>query len=130
MADKWKDKLSPDQYSVMRENGTEPPFSGKFLHNEEQGLYSCAACGNELFLSETKFNTGPLDPNAGWPHFAQPINEKSVVLKEDNSYGMSRMEVRCAVCDSHLGHVFPDGSQESGQQYCINSVALNFQPKK
>jgi peptide-methionine (R)-S-oxide reductase len=126
MADEWKGKLTDDQYAVLRQKGTEPPFSGAFLHNEARGTYSCAACGNPLFSSETKFDTGPLDPNTGWPHFWDPINDKSVKLASDDSYGMQRTEVTCAVCGSHLGHVFPDAAQSSGKQYCINSIALDF----
>lgn len=124
--DQWKDKLTTEQYAVMRQKGTEEPFTGKLLHNKEQGVYSCAACGNKLFSSETKYSSGPLDPNTGWPHFWEPLSDQSVKLTPDNSHGMQRTEVTCAVCDSHLGHVFPDASQPSGKQYCVNSIALDF----
>lgn len=124
--DEFKKKLSPEAYAVLREGNTEAPFTGKLLHNSEAGTYRCAACGNSLFSSETKFDSGPSDPNSGWPHFWKPISNDSINLVDDNSYGMQRTEVTCAICGSYLGHVFPDPKPPSGKQYCINSVALDF----
>jgi peptide-methionine (R)-S-oxide reductase len=117
----WKCELTPVQYHVLREAGTEAPFSGKLLHNKEAGTYGCAACGAPLFKSETKFDSG-----SGWPSFYEPLTPDSVELLEDNSLGRARTEVRCASCGSHLGHVFDDGPQPTGQRYCMNSVSLDF----
>ena len=100
----WKEKLTPEQYHVCREGGTERPFSGKFVHNKEHGTYTCAGCGQELFSADTKFDSG-----TGWPSFSDVMNSKNVVLQEDNSHGMHRIEVLCAKCGAHLGHVFNDG---------------------
>jgi peptide-methionine (R)-S-oxide reductase len=117
----WKRELTPEQYRVLREGGTEAPFSGKLLHNKEAGTYACAACGAPLFKSETKFDSG-----CGWPSFYEPLTPDSVTLLEDDSLGMVRTEVRCAACGSHLGHVFDDGPRPTGQRYCMNSVSLDF----
>jgi peptide-methionine (R)-S-oxide reductase len=117
----WKRELTPEQYRVLREGGTEAPFSGKLLHNEESGTYSCGACGAPLFKSETKFDSG-----CGWPSFYEPLTPDAVELLTDDSLGMVRTEVRCASCGSHLGHVFDDGPRPTGQRYCMNSVSLDF----
>ncbi|HEY7982176.1 MAG TPA: peptide-methionine (R)-S-oxide reductase MsrB [Candidatus Eremiobacteraceae bacterium] len=117
----WKRELTPEQYRVLRESGTEAPFSGKLLHNEEAGTYSCGACGAPLFKSETKFDSG-----CGWPSFYEPLTPDAVELLVDDSLGMVRTEVRCSSCGSHLGHVFDDGPRPTGQRYCMNSVSLDF----
>lgn len=120
----WKRKLTPEQYRILREKGTEVPFTGKLLQNKADGMYTCAACGNPLFSSETKFESG-----SGWPSFYDVAKAGAVEVKEDLSHGMQRLEVTCAKCGGHLGHVFEDGPQPTGQRYCINSVCLAFQPK-
>ncbi len=121
----WKDKLTPEQYNVLRNKGTEMAFTGKHVDNHEAGMYSCVACGHELFASDTKFDSG-----SGWPSFTDPANREHVELHEDNAFGMSRTEVSCANCGAHLGHVFPDGpADKGGQRYCINSVCLDFKSK-
>jgi peptide-methionine (R)-S-oxide reductase len=118
----FKQKLTPDQYAVMREGDTEAPFTGKLLGNKEQGTYSCAACSVDLFGSETKFDSG-----SGWPSFYVVKNNKNVELVVDTSHGMQRVEVRCANCGSHLGHLFKDApTTPTGDRYCINSIALDF----
>ena len=117
----WRDLLSAEQYAVLRQAGTEAPFTGALLHNHEDGTYSCAACGAELFDSATKFESG-----SGWPSFYEPKVSEAVELVEDRSHGMVRVEVRCRRCGSHLGHVFPDGPQPTGMRYCMNSLALGF----
>jgi peptide-methionine (R)-S-oxide reductase len=121
----WKQKLTPEQYRVLREAGTEPAFAGEYTDTEAAGLYACAACGRELFSSETKFHSG-----SGWPSFWEAVGSDKVELVDDNTHGMQRVEVRCGNCGSHLGHVFDDGPQPSGQRYCINSAALAFDPTK
>jgi peptide-methionine (R)-S-oxide reductase len=122
----WKEKLTPEQYKVLREKGTEQAFTGKYVDNHESGMYECAACGHPLFSSDTKFESG-----SGWPSFDQPVNRENVELREDNSSFMKRTEVICKNCGSHLGHVFDDGPKETtGQRFCINSCSLNFKPKE
>lgn len=120
----WKKKLTPEQYNVLREKGTEMPFTGKLLNNKENGMYACAACGAELFSSDAKFDSG-----TGWPSFDNPANTKNVELKQDKSLFMKRVEVLCKNCGGHLGHVFDDGPTKTGQRYCINSCSLEFKKK-
>ncbi|MDB5187529.1 MAG: msrB [Candidatus Kaiserbacteria bacterium] len=118
--DEWKEKLNEEQYKVLREKGTEPAFTGKLLHETREGTYNCAACGNPLFKSDAKFESG-----TGWPSFDQAI-PGSVVETSDDSFGMRRTEITCATCGSHLGHVFPDGPTKTGKRYCLNSVCLDL----
>ncbi|HVI60776.1 MAG TPA: peptide-methionine (R)-S-oxide reductase MsrB [Candidatus Saccharimonadales bacterium] len=124
--DEWKAKLTPEKYSILREKGTEAPFSGKLLHNDKTGDYTCGACGQVVFTSDTKFDSG-----SGWPSFYDVANTKAVKLQEDSSHGQRRVEVTCANCGSHLGHVFSDApDQPTGMRFCINSAALDFKEKK
>ncbi len=117
----WRERLTPEQYRVLREAGTEAPFSGELLTNKAEGEYLCAGCGEPLFASDGKY-----DSHCGWPSFTRPVDETAVAELSDDSHGMRRVEVRCAKCDGHLGHVFPDGPGPEGLRYCINSAALEF----
>ncbi|MEM3154341.1 MAG: peptide-methionine (R)-S-oxide reductase MsrB [Candidatus Woesearchaeota archaeon] len=123
--EEWRAKLTPEQYKVLRKKGTEMPGSGKWLKNKKTGMYVCAACGNELFSSDAKFDSG-----TGWPSFSDVAKSDSVELKEDKSHGMDRIEVTCKKCGGHLGHVFDDGPKPTGKRYCINSLALDFKKRR
>lgn len=122
----WRQKLSPEQYHVLREHGTERAFTGKYEKNKATGVYTCAGCGAPLFSSATKYDSG-----SGWPSYTAPMDDDAVDTVNDMSHGMIRTEVRCARCDGHLGHVFPDGPRDAGGlRYCINSASLDFEPKE
>jgi len=130
--DDWKRELSPEQYRILREKGTEPAFSGVYHDSKEKGVYRCAGCGQELFLSDTKFDSG-----TGWPSFTKPVSDDSVATESDNSFFMKRTEVLCSKCGGHLGHVFddgpkkmPDGNPTTGKRFCINSGALKLDSKE
>jgi peptide-methionine (R)-S-oxide reductase len=120
----WKKKLTSDQYKVLREKGTEPPYSGKLCTNKSNGTYVCAGCGNELFKSDTKYDSG-----CGWPSFYDANGNDKIVTQMDYSYDMIRTEIMCAKCGGHLGHVFDDGPAPTGQRYCVNSLSMNFIPE-
>ena len=122
----WRDRLTPEQYHVLREHGTERAFTGRYETNKATGVYMCAGCGAPLFASDAKFDSG-----SGWPSYTAPIEGEAVEAFRDDSHGMARVEVRCARCDGHLGHVFPDGPREAGgMRYCVNSASLAFEPKE
>jgi peptide-methionine (R)-S-oxide reductase len=121
----WREQLTADQYDVLRRKGTERPFTGRYVDEKRSGVYRCAGCGAELFSSETKFDSG-----TGWPSFTEPADRANVDLHEDRSYGMRRIEVTCAACGGHLGHVFPDGPGVTGERYCINSCSLELDSRE
>jgi peptide-methionine (R)-S-oxide reductase len=123
--EEWRQELTPEEYRVLRQKGTEPAFTGEYHDYHAKGIYRCAACGNSLFDSEDKFESG-----TGWPSFAQPISDEAVDTQQDVSHGMVRTEVTCANCGSHLGHVFPDGPRPTGLRYCMNSIALDHEPRE
>jgi len=123
-AEEWRQNLTPEQFHICREKGTERPFTGEYVHSKEPGIYKCVACGSQLFDSNTKFDSG-----TGWPSFYQPMEAESVATAEDRAYGMVRTEVMCNACGAHLGHVFKDGPKPTGLRYCINSVSLKLDKK-
>lgn len=121
----WRERLSPERYHILREAGTERAFTGEYEQNKAEGMYRCAGCGEPLFSSDTKYNSG-----SGWPSYTAPVSAEAVHEHSDASHGMVRTEVRCAKCEGHLGHVFPDGPGPEGLRYCINSASLDFKPKE
>lgn len=120
--DDWRRQLTPEQYRIAREKGTERAFTGEYVNEKAEGVYRCVCCGAELFTSETKYDSG-----SGWPSFYAPVDEKAIETEEDTSFGMRRTEIMCARCDAHLGHVFPDGPRPTGERYCVNSASLKLE---
>ena len=117
----WREELTPEQYDILRRQGTEPPFTGRYVYSKDRGTYRCAACGADLFSSDTKFESG-----TGWPSFYQPIRDGAITLHTDRSFGMTRVEATCARCGGHLGHVFDDGPRPTGERFCMNSASLTL----